>query len=443
MTPAAIASPAAALVPLALAALLVAAGWAAARAAAAVGGARVAVAGMAGALVLHLALSLAVAIGSPWSRGWVVAPLLAAAAAGAALQRRRPAVPSAASAAAAPAGWGDAIAALAVLAFAALSWTRWIAISDYVFHWGLKGHRFYLARGIDYEYLARPWNWVVHPDYPNLLPEVYTSTALLLGRWSEPPTLLWSAVVLAASLAVARDVFAGARLPPLSRQVALATLALLLAAFGTAHVMAGAADWLVALALMAALPALLRPPDAGGDLHVALCAAFAASSKLEGITLAAWLLLVQLLRRRPWRWRTAVPAALRLGLPVLAVAAPWAAGILQHSLFQPFNTGAPALSRAAVAAPALLQAIVTPAWYGAPLALVLLPALLRRRGTHAAAAVVALQLLTYLWQYVTAPLDTGFLVLSTFARLLLHLLPATLVLAAVAWLAEPAADGDA
>jgi hypothetical protein len=436
----------AALAPLALLAILGSAGWAWAGRLASSHGERATLAVVAGAVWLHLALMAADLLGSAWSLTWVLAPALVAAAGGGLATRRWPAahVPPGATPLERRLGWGDTVAAVAVAAFAALAWTRWITISDFIYHWGLKGHRFYLDRGVDYEYLARPWNWVVHPDYPNLLPELYAATALLAGAWSEPPMLVWSALFVGLLLLVARETLAAATLPPVARQVALATLGLALGAFGIGYRMAGAADWLLALALVAALPALLRPADAAGDVQVALCAAFAAGSKLEGLTLAAWLLLVQLLRRRPWRWRGLAAAALRLGLPVAAVALPWGAQVIRHELFQPFNTGSPELARALVAAPAVLQAALRPQWLGLPAALLLLPVLLSRPRVRAAALVAALQLATYLWQYQSAPLDTAFLVSSTFPRLALHLLPAVGVLAAVTWLGEgpPAPAGS-
>ena len=64
--------------------------------------------------------------------------------------------------------WGDGAALFAFSGFAALAPTLWIATPDFVFHWGLKGERFFLARGVDYDWLAKGWNWVIHPDYPNL-----------------------------------------------------------------------------------------------------------------------------------------------------------------------------------------------------------------------------------------------------------------------------------
>src|SRR5262249_9080761 len=68
-------------------------------------------------------------------------------------------------------GWGDALALFALAVFTAFALSGWIAMPDFVYHWGLKGHRFYLARGVDYPFLAHRWSWAIHPDYPNLVPE--------------------------------------------------------------------------------------------------------------------------------------------------------------------------------------------------------------------------------------------------------------------------------
>jgi hypothetical protein len=442
--------------PLVLLALLLVAGHGVARATTRRRDEGLAVAAVAGALVLHVALIVAGALGQRWTAMWVVAPLLAAGAAGALLWRlvqpphRSPLEDGSDTAATHLPGlegdrgqlaWGDVLAGLAVAIFGALAWTRWIALSDFVYHWGIKGHRFFLVGGVDYGYLAKPWNWVLHPDYPNLLPEIFAATAILAGGWSEPPMLLSSALVLGLMVLAARAALASGELTAASRGWALAVFALLLATFGIGYAMAGGADWLVALGLAVALPALLRPPDSAGDLQVALCAALAASSKLEGLTLAAWLLAVQLVRRQPWRqwrqWRQVVVAAVLLGLPLALVAVPWAAQVVRHSLFQPFNTGSFDPSRVLLVGPALLNRATVSAWLGAPVALLLLPALLADRRLRPAAAVCTLQLLTYLWQYLTAPVDTRLLVLTTFPRLLLHLLPAVFVLAALRW-AKPA-----
>ena len=93
---------------------------------------------LAGWWLLHLLLTLLDLARVPWSVPLVAGALLLVALWR--LRQRESASPSA------PPGWGDVVALLAVLVFAALAATRWIAFSDFVYHWGIKGHRFLLAR---------------------------------------------------------------------------------------------------------------------------------------------------------------------------------------------------------------------------------------------------------------------------------------------------------
>jgi hypothetical protein len=227
----------------------------------------------------------------------------------------------------------------------------------------------------------------------------------------------------------------------------LATVALALGTFALSQRMAGAADWLVALALVASAPALLRAPDPRGDWRVALCAALAAAAKIEGAPLAAALLLVQLARgERAWRERSR--AAARLATPVVLVVAPWLARVLEHDLFQAFNSSAPSLARLGEAIPPMLVALASPSWCGLALSALLLPWLLfARRGSPAAsvrplAVVVVLQLAFYVWTLASSAMGGAPLVLAAFPRLLLHLLPGLWVAMAVAWLLVPAGPAE-
>ena len=410
---------------------------------------------LAGLWLLHLLLTLLDVVGVGWSVPLVAGALLLFALWR--LRERMPAVPSLRP------GWGDVVALLATLAFAALAATRWIAFSDFVYHWGLKGHRFLLARHVDYDYLAQPWNWVLHPDYPNLYPELLAVTAMLGGGWEEGALMLWSPILVALLLVVARETLApgdsGPRAgapglaDPWVRDAVLAMLGCALAAFGIGHLMAGSADWFVALALLAALPPLTRPADGAGDLQLGLCAAVAAAAKAEGVALAGFLVAVQLgrhllaLRRtRPaWRsraaWRSGLAGLAMLVLPPASVVLPWWLRAAHHGLFQPFNSGAPELARVRIVADAVAESMAVAAWGGLTLALLLVPLLLARGGLlRPFATVVALQALLYGWQYLTAPVDTHFLVLSTFPRLALHLLPSVMVAAALAWLGGAAPE---
>lgn len=337
------------------------------------------------------------------------------------------------------AGWGDGLAFASWLTFTLFAASLWITLPDFIYHWGLKGARFSLVRGIDYEYLARTWNWVLHPDYPNLLPELYASTSLLAGRFDPPALMLWTSLWFAGVLVSAREAL-GRLLPETGdrfvRQAALAVVGLGAAAFGIGHIQAGGADWMITLALAAAVPPLLAPAGRETDFQVGLIAAFSCASKVEGVPLAAFLIGIQLLRRVSFRSpKTLWPGwwgLARLALPA-AVVIPWLAAVRAYHLFQEFNAGDFDWSRAAAIGPALLSSMRIEPWHGLPFLLpALLPLLWLDRRLRGVAAVVSLQLAFYLYVYFTARVGTEFLVESSFPRLILHLLPTVMTAASCA-----------
>jgi len=398
---------------------------------------------LAGWVGLHLLLTALGLVGLPWRLPVVVAALAAAAG----LAWRWLPAPADRTRLPSDLGWGEwlAVAALAVFAVCALS--SWITIPDFVYHWGLKGHRFYLAGGVDYGYLGARWNWVVHPDYPNLLPELFAVTALAAGRFDEPAMMLWSVAAFALLLAALREALRRAGTSRFAAQAALAGVALATAAYGIGGLSAGGADWLIALALAAALPPMLSPVDRRGAAQVGLAAAFAAAAKVEGVPLAASLAAVY--GARAWAARAAptrrvargfgLRAALALTLPAAAVTLPWLGEVWRHHLFLDYNSGPLAPERL----PRVLAAIAASMdqwWSGFAYGLLLLPLLLLDRRLRAFGAVVAVQLLFYLYVFLSVRIDAVPLVQSSFPRLVLHLLPAVLTAAVVA-LDRPAARG--
>lgn len=387
-----------------------------------------------GSIVLHLLLTLLDLAGVPWSLALLA--VLAAGCCGLAWRY----LPRSPERARLPSdlGWGDGVAVFALGAFTVIALTGWITIPDFILHWGLKGHRYYLARGVDYAHLARSWNWVVHPDYPNLAPELFAVTALLAHGFSLPAMMLGSAALFALLLAAAREGLRQGGADRFTRQAGLALVALATGAFGIGHLMAGAADWMMALALAAAVPPLLRQPDRAGDFQIGVAAAFAAAAKEEGVALAAFLVITQLARRAWAERRLAAGAAARTALPAAAVVLPWLGRAVHHHLFLPFNSGPFRLSRAGEIVPAVLEAMGTRAWHGFVLAALLPPLLLCHRRTRAFAAVATLQLLFYVYVYFTIRVDDlRFFILANFARLAFHLVPASLVAALVAWPSPP------
>jgi hypothetical protein len=348
-------------------------------------------------------------------------------------------------------GWGDVAGLTGLLGFALLAPTLWITTPDFVYHWGLKGARFFHARGIDFEFLARSWSSVVHPDYPHLLPSLYAATALLAGRFHAPSLMLWSALFLALTLTGAREVWRAAGVGRFPQQAALAFLGLALAAYAAGYLLAGGADLMIALALVAALPPLLGlvGDGPGAGLRLGVAAAFAAGAKIEGVPLAAFLVGAFLVRSwllgnesRGWRerWQEAAAAV----LPPVLVILPWLAGVRRHGLFQPTNSGPFAWERARELLPAMAETASAPELHGLAWLVLLLPLLLvwpgagGRRVRPFALAGTA-QLLFYLWVYFASALPPRYYVLSSFARLLFHLLPATVVAVIVAAAGEPRA----
>jgi hypothetical protein len=437
---------------------------------------------LAGWVELHLALTALQAAGIAWTLpavvGAMLAVMLAAGAARVALARRRkaeaPAPPAEPTAPPAPSppwlgfrpGWGEGLAVAAVLVFTACALSGWITNPDFVYHWGLKGERFLLAGGVDYRYLAAPWNWVVHPDYPNLLPELFTVTALVAGRFDEPAMMLWSTVCFALLLAAASEALRRAGTSRFVAQAALAGLAMALAAYGIGGQTAGGADWLIALALSAAVPPMLTPASLRGAAQIGVIAAFAAAAKVEGLPLAVILIVLYAARlvrggargqaarslatgtpaapdpatrtlcaRR--RFAPALSAAAALALPVAAVTLPWLAAVRHHHLFQAFNSGPLAPGRLGPVLAAMAGSL-RGAWWGFGYGLVLLPLLGLDRRLRTLAAAISLQLLFYLYVYLSVRIDAVALAAASFPRLVLQLLPALLTGAAIA-LEPPAA----
>jgi hypothetical protein len=322
-------------------------------------------------------------------------------------------------------GWGDETALFAVVLFAALALTLWVTTSDFFYHWGLKGERFFLARQVDYGFLARGWGWSIHPDYPNLLPELHAASAILAGRFNASAQMLWSVLFFLLLLAAAREALR--QQEPWVRQAGVALLAVSTAAFAFRAQTAGGADWMPALALLAAVPALARRPDRAGDLQVGIAAAFAAASKVEGVMLGALLIAVQLVRRPEAGSRLGWPRLVRLVAPAAAVVIPWWIEVQRHHLFTVLTSGGLTRERTQTALPAMLDALNIPGWHGFAYVLFLLPLLAFRRPARPLAFVAGGQLLFYVWIYLVAAFDTRFYVLNSFPRLLFHLVPAVLV----------------
>ncbi len=416
----------------------------------------------AGLVSFHVLLMALQAAGVPWRRISMAAGVVVAAAllGLVAAWRRRRGVggsgprPSVAT----PGGarstggwrWGGWVAGLSLAGFAAAIPARWITLPDFVYHWGLKGKRYHIAGGVDFAFLSDPLHLTEHPDYPNLLPSLFAATAHVRGFFDELSMLSWSllfaAVLLIFGRAALRRRLAG---PWLEGGTAFFSLVTVM--FIAGYQLAGGADLLLALGLVMALPALLAAGGPGDDLRVGLAAALVAASKIEGVPLA-----MLLIAARWWAGRHGPAAAdraaggtsslaarlARLTVPPLAVILPWLWTASRHRLFQQANTGSLDLDRLPVVLGAVGEALATPEWYGFSWLLLLLPLTLVWRHTRVAGIVLAIQAAFYLFVYLSAGAEPRFYVLSSFPRLLFHLLPALLLLLWMLLAARPRPEVD-
>jgi len=382
---------------------------------------------LSGLLVVHCWLSLLSLAHVAWSVPSVALPLLVAGGALAWRRRRSPRSSSELHRSAAL-GFGDAIALLALAAFALCAWRQWIVTSDFFYHWGVKGEKFFLARGIDAHYLKGPL--AIAAWYPTLLPELHALTALVRGRFDAREMMAWSVLWLALLWLAVRGVL---RAMPIERrlgQAGIGAVLALCAAAGISVRLAGGADWIVALALVVGGAALLAEPEGDWDPALAVAAATAAAAKTEGVVLAALLLGLDLARRalqRPRRLRLLRWLA-SLG-PSLLVVALWIAQNARAGLWPHDLSAAPRewhvrewlgtfdLQFLSGAAPT----------FHLPALLLLIPLLFVRRATRWLGLALALQLAFYEAVYLTSRGRPELYVRTTFARLAFQLLPALVV----------------
>ncbi len=385
---------------------------------------------MAGTVALHLVLTALDFAGVRWSLPVLAVSLLLIAGAATMVSAPTPKL----LITPARLGWGDALALFALAVFTALALTGWITMPDFFYHWGIKGYRFYLTRGVDYPYLARIWNWSIHPEYPNLVPEMFAVTALLTGSFDVPAMMLRTAVLFALYVAACREGLRQGGVPPFVQQAGTALVALSSGAFGIGYIMAGAADWNLTLAFAAAMPPLLRPPDRTGDFQIAVIAAFAAASKLEGVPLGGFLVAVQIVRHVWSERRLNLKPVIATGLPAAAVVLAWVGRAVHHHLVQVIDSGRLDPARAREIFGGVAEALHNPAWHGFLPIMLLPPLLLVPRRTRAFAVTATLELVFYFYVYFTSPVGNyRYFVLSNFSRLGFQLVPACMVAALVAW----------
>jgi hypothetical protein len=297
--------------------------------------ARAAAAFAAGAVALTVEATLFSILGIGWSAASLASPLLVASLGIAMAWARRP-VPAEARAGASRwvAAAATALAGLAVVHLGLSLFTARATSTDFLLFWGVKGARFAAAGGIDADLLRRGFSHHLVPDYPPLVPIVFSWSALVAGElpWQFAPSLavLW---LVAAIPLVA--VFLRRRLPPntATAVVAFWTVAVAISIVHSAS--GGNAEAPLLFFETAALAALLAErrddPDAS-RFFPALALSGAALTKVEGSVAVGLILAGVALRDSLERRPRPLSRLLPLAAAPLACLAVWFAFQATHGL---------------------------------------------------------------------------------------------------------------
>ncbi|HEX9986455.1 MAG TPA: hypothetical protein VGF69_24565 [Thermoanaerobaculia bacterium] len=166
--------------------------------------------------------------------------------------------------------------------------TEW----DFLAMWGMKANAFFDYRGIDWVFLERPEHRILNPDYPPLLPVVYTISTFLRGAWEERFLALFTTFFGVAAAAIACD---GARIRRLALYLRIpAMIALTLVAFSNRIGLAEAPLIAFTIAALLRLRDGLTSPSLRPFLLGAVFLGAASWTKNEGLALVASVLLAVL-----------------------------------------------------------------------------------------------------------------------------------------------------
>lgn len=137
-----------------------------------------------------------------WSRFSVLLILLAAAVlAVAAVRKTKPVILRDRSTL--PALGIDLFSLVLIIGFALFATAAPLPEFDFITNWGLKGRLFYEHRGIDWGYLEGAWDRNLHPDYPPLVPLMFSFVSVIGGTWDDRSIgLLFVAIGVAVLLMV-------------------------------------------------------------------------------------------------------------------------------------------------------------------------------------------------------------------------------------------------
>lgn len=205
--------------------------------------------------------------------------------------------------------------------------------ADLLFFWGPKAVHFYKAEAIDLEFLAEPHYFLMHSDYPPLLPLVYAFGAVAAHEVSLWGTLLFSSLcIIAAAVA-----FRGMARPALGeiRAAGFASLLAAALAYGlaTSNGAGGADALLYFLAIVAVSALTFGGDDRGAHIVASIALTGLVLVKVEGLPFALVILGAYLIARRLIVRTTAIAV-----LPLAAIAL-WIAAIYHRHIADAYTVG--------------------------------------------------------------------------------------------------------
>ena len=294
---------------------------------------------------------------------------------------------------------------------------------DFICIWGLKAERFFVAHGIDWNFLAQPFNAFAHADYPLLVPLAYDFQSVIAGEWVGRWAGALNIGCGIAALLIIRSELKG-------WMGALGTLILMPLVFSP--FIGDAEGPLIAYSIAGVLGLRRRENITRSAVFLGL----AASCKNEGLTLIIAVVIAMLIAR--------VPRLIPKLWPAIAIPLPWLIVSRLHGLRSDLaESGVMERILARITNPApMLQAMATypPGrlifWIG------LIAALLigvRRVVSQERflTSVIALQLTAFIAAYVITPHDVSWHVRWSWERLVLQVTPLMTFLAIVVTTPRP------
>jgi hypothetical protein len=378
-------------------------------------GARLAIAGAAGAVVVPIVLALLSIAGIEWTRASVLGTLAIVAIAGWLSIRGRAALPHRRVSRMPIAG----IAVIAVIVAYGLLTAR-MSSGDLHFFWGPKAILYFQNGGIKLPVLKSTIHAYMNPDYPLLLPLINVWTLTVARQFSWWGALLAAGVFLFACVAIVRST---------SGQDAVAVLMAATLGFTVAKgCIAGGAEPILLLFETVALCALTFIDDPRTQtVLAALGLAGAAATKIEGATFAIAVVLALMIVRRDFK------RAMLAGAPAGLVVLGWLLFVTHYGISIVYGAGAMPMYVGVI--PRTLLEIVKVAAYGVYwlpwLAAIALIALGTPRRAALPIAVAILTTGAAVFFYIHSP-DPAPWIVASGTRVLLTPLCALLIAAAAA-----------